>query len=398
MVLGHSLVLTNEPMKILLAVHHELDRNAGAAGVTWRLGQEYEKLGHEVQYYTFDDLPHKLPGLVKSIVFPEFLACHMSSLSNKRAVDVVDASTGDAWVWAKLRRTRDANSPLLVTRSHGLEHMVHLQNLEEARLGNLHLSWKYPVYHGGFRLWEVASSLRDADLSLFANRSDLEYAVETFNVDAGRSRVFANGIPEAFLNLPFAPTPQAENSIIRIAQVSTYIARKGIHYGVPALNTILARYPQVQVSFLGVGRPEVEVLADFDPAVRDRVTVIPRFSHEMLPALLRGHHIKLLPSLSEGFGVAIIEAMATGLAPLTTTTPGPMEFVRDGHNGILVPPRDTPAIELALERLVNDRPYLDQLRRNAYASAQDYSWQRIACNTLGFYEEAIRERRGSQNR
>jgi glycosyltransferase involved in cell wall biosynthesis len=383
-------------MKILLAVHHELDRNAGAAGVTWRLGQEYEKLGHEVQYYTFDNLPHNLPGLVKSMVFPEFLAGHISAVLRKQAVDVVDASTGDAWVWAKLRRTSNGKCPLLVTRSHGLEHTVHLQNLEEARLGNLHLSWKYPLYHGGFRLWEVASSLRHADLSLFANRLDLEYAVEKFNVDARRARVFANGIPEAFLNLPFDPTPEADDSVVRIAQVSTYISRKGIHYGVPALNAILARHPQAEVSFLGAGCSEAEVLADFDPAVRDRVTVVPRFSHEALPGLLRGHHIKVLPSLSEGFGVAIIEAMAAGLAPLTTTTPGPMEFVREGYNGILVPPRDTQAFEHALERLVTDRRYLDQLRRNAHASAQHYSWERIARDTLGFYDEALRQRRRSQ--
>lgn len=384
-------------MKILLTVHHDLDRNAGAAGVTWRLGQEYERLGHEVQYYTFDDLPHNVPGLVKSMVFPEFVAGHISAVLRTKAVDVVDASTGDAWIWAKLRRTSKRDGPLLATRSHGLEHMVHLQNLEEARVGNLRLSWKYPVYHGGFRLWEVASSLRDADLSLFVNRSDLEYAVESLNVNRQRTRISANGIPKAFVDLPFDATPEAEHSVIRIAQVSTYIARKGIHYGVAALNTILARYPQVQVSFLGTGCPEVEVLADFDPAVRRRVAVIPRFSNEMLPDLLRGHHIKLLPSLSEGFGVAIIEAMAAGLAPLTTTTPGPMEFVRDGDNGILVPPRDTSAIEVALERLVTDRLYLDQLRRNAYATAQDYSWERIARDTLGFYEEAIRERSGSRH-
>ena len=44
-------------MKILLAIHHPLDPNLGAPGVTWRLGQEYIKLGHEVKFFSFDDLP-----------------------------------------------------------------------------------------------------------------------------------------------------------------------------------------------------------------------------------------------------------------------------------------------------------------------------------------------------
>jgi glycosyltransferase involved in cell wall biosynthesis len=383
-------------MKILLTIHHELDRNAGAPGVTWKLGQEYQKLGHEVQYYTFDNLPDKLSGLVKSIMFPGFVASQISALVKKQAVDVVDASTGDAWIWAKMRRRSRENTPLLVTRSHGLEHSMYLENLEEARRGKLHLSWKYPLYHGGFRLWEVATSIRYADLVLLLNHPDAKYVVEKLGVNSEQTRIVANGIPEEFLNLPFEPMPKAEDSAICIAQVGNYIVRKGIDYGALALNAILARYPQVMVSFLGTGCSEAEVHADFEPAVRDRIRVIPRYSHEALPDLLRGHHIKLFPTLSDGFGLALIEAMACGLAPVTTTTPGPMEIVSDGHNGILVPSRDSQAIEQALERLITDRPYLEKLRRNAYATAQKYSWHRIARDNLTFYDAALSYKRGTK--
>lgn len=376
-------------MKILLTIHHELNLNAGAPGVTWQLGQEYQKLGHEVQYYTFDNLPRKLPGLVEQVMFPEFVASQISALSRKQAVDVVDASTGDAWVWAKMRRRSTDNRPLLVTRSHGLEHIYHIENLEEAKRGNLRLSWKYPLYHGGFRLWEVATSLRCADLALLLNRRDSKYAVEKLEVKPERTRIVANGIPEVFLNLTFEPMPEVGDSTIRIAQVGTYIPRKGIHYSAPALNTILARYPQVKVSFLGTGASEAEVYTDFEPAVRDRIQVVPRYTHETLPTLLRGHHIKLFPTLFEGFSLALIEAMACGLAPVTTAIPGTMEIVCDGHDAMLIPSRNSRAIEQALERLIADRPYLEKLRRNAHASAQRYSWARIARDNLTFYEEAL---------
>ena len=93
--------------------------------------------------------------------------------------------------------------------------------------------------------------------------------------------------------------------------------------------------------------------------------------------------------------MALVDAIACGLAPLTT--PGSMEIVRDGHNGILVPPRDSQAIEQALECLILDRPYLEQLRRNAYATAQHYSWERIARDNLAFYEEALSQRKYSRN-
>ncbi|MGH2845281.1 MAG: glycosyltransferase, partial [Thermoleophilaceae bacterium] len=110
---------------------------------------------------------------------------------------------------------------------------------------------------------------------------------------------------------------------------------------------------------------------------------------------LSEHHVKLFPTLFEGLGKAAVEAMACGLAPVTTTAPGPTEFVRDGHNGLLVPPRDADALEGALERLVVDRALLGRLRRAAYETAQEFSWEHIARTRLGLYEERLRERCGA---
>ena len=374
-------------MNILLTIHHHLDPNAGAPGVTWRLGQEFQKLGHHVDYYSFDNLPSQLPEIVKSIVFPELLAKHLLTITRDRQIDVIDASTGDAWVWAKLRRN-SGNRSLLVTRSHGLEHIMHQEILAEARQENLHLSWKYPLYHGGFRLWEVAQSLQAADLALLLNQYDADYAIHQLGVDPARARIVTNGIPQGFLNLPLEPTPDAD-SALRIAQVGSYIPRKGIHYGVPAVNRILQQHPQVMISFMGTGCSEERVHADFDPTVCDRVKVIPHYNHELLPSLLQGHQIKLFPTLSEGFSLALPEAMACGLTPVTTATPGAMEIIRDEFNGLLVAPRDTEAIFAVLERLIGDRSELDRLRRSARETAQNYSWGKIATDTLSIYERSI---------
>jgi hypothetical protein len=155
-------------------------------------------------------------------------------------------------MWAKLRRNPGIR-PLLVTRSHGLEHVMHLEILAEARQGNLDLSWKYPLYHGGLRLWEVAQSLRDCDLALLLNQYDADYATNQLGVDPNRVRVVANGIPEAFLNLLLTPTPSDRDGALRIAQVGSYIPRKGIGYGVPAVNQILQQHPNVMMSFFGNG-------------------------------------------------------------------------------------------------------------------------------------------------
>jgi len=375
-------------MKILLTLHHPLNIQAGAPGATLQLGLAYQALGHEVEYYTFDQAPVKLPELMQSLVFPSFVARHLAKVATQQTIDVIDASTGDAWLWARFFRTSRQPAPLLVTRSHGLEHVAHSERMEDVQRGNLQLSWKYPLYHGGWRLWEVAQSMRSADRVLLLNQRDREYAIQQLGIAPERAHIVHNGIPTSFLNQPYIPLQLGDP--IRIAQVGSYIPRKGIAYGTPALNHLLQAYPQVKVGFFGTGCPPEQVWQEFDSDVRDRVQVLPRFEHGQLPKLLSNYHIKLFPTLSEGFSLALTEAMACGLAPVTTATPGPLEIARHADNAIVIPARNTEAIVQALEALITNITYLNQLRYSAHATAQTYSWERIALENLAIYEAARR--------
>lgn len=381
-------------MKTLFTFHYPADPNAGGPGVTWRLAQEYEKLGHQIEFYSLDDVPKRIPPLLRFVLFPEFTAAKIARSLSESSIDVVDASTADAWIWGLILQKFRKSRPLLVARCHGLEHIEHLEYVEEAKRGNLKLEWKYPLYRASIRLWEVATSMRQSDLVLLLNNRDRDYVVQKLGVDPDRAHVVPNGIPEAMLNLPFEPTPP-ENEPIKIAQVSSYIVRKGIQYGSPALNSLLKRYPKLELSLFGTEVEADQVYPDFDPEVRDRVTVVPYYENHRLPEMLKGHHIKVMPTISEGFGVALVEAMACGLAPVTTTAPGPLEIVRDGETGLIVPCRDREAFEQAVETLILDRTLLDRLRHNAYDSAQRYSWTQIAQDTLKLYDLAWEMRSNS---
>ena len=374
-------------MKILLTIHHPLDPNLGAPGVTWRLGQEYIKLGHEVKFFSFDDLPKFLPDLAKGVLFPEFLASKISTLVKQEGIDVIDASTGDSWVWAKWIKPLFKKTPLLVTRSHGLEHTVHFQLLKDVDLGKAKLSWKYPIYHGGFHLWEVATSMRLADLVLCLNQHDLQYAIKNLGVSPEHVHVVNNGISSHLLELTMESL--SENSKIRIAHIGSYIPRKGIEYSVPALTRILQKFPDIEVSFLGVMVPQERVLADFDPSLHNRIHVISKYQNSDLPSLLAGHSIHLFPSLSEGWGLAVVEAMACGLAPIISNIPGPTEMVKHDFDALIVPPRDSEAIEEAITKLIGDRAYLEKLRTNAYKTAQGYAYTNIAKQNLDLYTESL---------
>jgi len=376
-------------MKILLTISSYLDPNSGAAGTTLRLGREYEKLGHEVQFYSFDNLPKRIPAALKMLAFPEVAASHVFNLVRQQAIDVVDAPAGDGWLWAKWLKQSNKQLPLIVTRSHGLENTLHLDYLKEATKGNLKLSWKYFLYRGSWRLWEETTALKNADLVFLLNREDANFAVKQLQVDRDRIHVVANGIPDSFIGLPFEPLPAASNAPLHIAQIGTYIERKGIRYTVPALNSILQRYSHVHISFLGTGCPETQVYEDFAPELRDRITVVPRYTLEELPTLLKDHQIKLFAPLSEAFGKVLVEAMSCGLAPITSAAAGPLEVVCEGHDAIVVPVQDSRAIEQSLEHLILDQSRLEKLRQNAYATAQNYSWSQIAHRRLTLYDKKL---------
>ena len=380
-------------MNILLTIHEHLDPNSGVAGSTLRLGQEYQKLGHRVTYYSYNNLPQSIPSALKYLIFPFWVTIFLWVQNSKQKFDVIDAHTGDIWIWAKWLSRLQAHSPLLVTRSHGLEHIYDLQVRDDAARGDLDLSWKYELYRGGVHLWEVTQSLCHADLVLTRNSEEHKYVEEVIGIAQNRIRTIPYGIPDYLLDLPFELITD-EDTTIRIAQVSTFIPRKGIRFSIQALNSILSNYPNVEMSFLGTACRQCtdvdEVYANFAPELRDRISVIPRFDHKALPELLQGHHIKLFPSLSEAFGMALIEAMACGLAPIATAAGGPLDAIADRDDGWLVPLRDSKSIEIALEKLISDRAKLNRLRQNAYHKAQTYSWQSIAKTNVSWYEEALK--------
>ncbi len=381
-------------VRVLLTVHHSLDRNAGAAGATISLAHEFERLGSDAEILSHDALPGRLSEQAKHLLFPFLVWRRLGSAAPPP--DVVDSSTGDTWLWASIPRM--GAGPLIVVRSHGLEHEAHAQLRDEERRGHLRLSWRYRLYHGGVRLWEVARSLRAADLALFMNSRDREIAIERLGVRAERAAVVRNGIPDTLVGVELEPTPLDQSDPIAIALIGSYIPRKGITYARAALSAVLAGEADVRVTFLGTGTSGADVLADYDPALHDRIRVIPAFERDELPALLRGHHIQLFPSLSEGFSMALVEGMACGLAPVVTATSGALEIVRDAEEGLVVPLRDSRALVAALERLTVDRPLLDRLRHSAHGAVQRLSWRNVARETLDLYAEHLERREVERER
>jgi len=121
-------------------------------------------------------------------------------------------------------------------------------------------------------------------------------------------------------------------------------------------------------------------------ALGDAVRCIGPVADDDLPALYTAAEVFVYPSLYEGFGLPVLEAMACGTPVLTSNVASLPEVAGDA--AVLVDPRDEGAIADAMAELLRDRQARDQLRARGAARARGFTWERCARETWTVYEEA----------
>ena len=109
-----------------------------------------------------------------------------------------------------------------------------------------------------------------------------------------------------------------------------------------------------------------------------------------MPRLLAECHVVCLPSYREGLPKSLIEAAAAGRPIVTTNVPGCREVVRDGDNGLLVPPQDPAALAVALERLIAAPQERARMGARGRARAErEFALDTIITQTLATYREVV---------
>ena len=136
----------------------------------------------------------------------------------------------------------------------------------------------------------------------------------------------------------------------------------------------------------GPGHARLAALAQ-DAGLGDAI----RFELDRLDveAVLAEHDVFALASRSEGFGLALVEAMAAGLPVVSTRTGGPALLVRDGENGLLVPPGDAAALAAALGRLAADPALAGMLAQAGRRTASGYGIATMRTRYHDLYRQLV---------
>lgn len=172
-----------------------------------------------------------------------------------------------------------------------------------------------------------------------------------------------------------------------IGVVAQLIPRKGHAFLLDALPPLVAAYPQLRVIFFGQG-PLAETLNERIAATgwsgRVQLAGFREDLSEILPCL----DLLVHPALMEGLGVSLLQAASAGVPIIASRAGGIPEAVRDGENGLLVPPGDVTALRESIGTLLADPERRRALGAGGQAlMAREFSIDAMVEGNLAVYRE-----------
>ncbi|MGZ4956480.1 MAG: glycosyltransferase family 4 protein [Methylobacter sp.] len=181
------------------------------------------------------------------------------------------------------------------------------------------------------------------------------------------------------------------NGPLQILVVGNVIRRKGLHVLIEALRQLPTENFQVTVAGrLDMEPKYVKQVQKFIQAaqLQERVFLKGPVQGQSLADLYQQHHLMVLPSAYESYGIVYVEAQQFGLPVIGTTAGAAGEIISHGNNGYLITPEDPQALAVLLQKLHDDRQLLLQLSRNALAAYIRHPCWDLSCEIIRQYLHA----------
>ena len=233
-----------------------------------------------------------------------------------------------------------------------------------------------------------------ADGLIFISQSAKEDYLRILGKPAGLTTVIHHGKDPAFR--PLEPKQQEMLSAVRsqyglpqkyLLYVGTIEPRKNLERLIEAFATIAPRYPDSTLVLAGMmGWKQEHLSARIRELGLASRILLPGFIAEKDKAvLIAGCSLFLYPSLYEGFGLPVLEALASGVPIITSDTSSLPEVA--GEAAVLVDPLSVAALAEAMERVLSSPQLQRSLAEAGPAQAAKFTWEHTAAETEGFYRK-----------
>lgn len=183
------------------------------------------------------------------------------------------------------------------------------------------------------------------------------------------------------------PAPKKRRSIIQVCYLT---ARKHVDVSLAAVARLCRKYDGISFTVVGSGveRAGLEKLAH-ELGLDGCVEFCGFLPNDETMARMAQSEIFLLPSVDEGFGIAYIEAMASGCVAIGTQGEGISSVITSGENGFLVPPLDADAIAAVIARCFDAPEYASGVAEKGRESAMSLTWERNAAEYIALFEKIL---------
>ena len=254
--------------------------------------------------------------------------------------------------------------------------------MNEAARGQMTISAVYRLYTGDLPpRWDMGG-VQYSDLTIVQNRRDEDFLM-------GKGFRHAKWIPLAvhpeIMAAGESAPKQTDRDPMNLLWFGSWIVRKGTHYLPRAFERISERFPEVRLTIGGTGATHEVITAHFKDSLRGKIRVLPKVTVKQQIAELAGNAIFLFPSLSEGFGFAGLEALAMGMALVTTQTGFGGDFLADRQHARVIPTASALHLADAVIELMEHPELRQYLAENGRRLAEKLTLKRM----IDEYEQAI---------
>jgi glycosyltransferase involved in cell wall biosynthesis len=289
----------------------------------------------------------------------------------QRAINQVDLAAATAVVgydtssWLLTDRCRSLSVPLLLNQTtwHAKAKVSIINRLKE----------EFPEW-----IEEVVERLPQM---LVAEEKELrEASLVVTCSSAARNSLIENGVPGNKVHINpygidssmFSPAQRSNGRRFRFLFVGNVSAFKGVPLLIQAWQRLSPRSADLWL----VGSAPPRLVANLPKL--DGLSYLGKINHDDLPSIMRECSVLVFPSYYEGFGVVILEAMASGLPVITTTATGGADTITHGKDGWIMEPGNVEQLATAMNECLSNPKRIEDMSYEARVSATRFTWAKHA--------------------